>query len=255
MLGMSSLGPGDSAPDAAPTGDLPADDPLRLEHCPACGYALEGLAPEGVCPECGVAYDQTEVVLHGYGAGRRGDVATARPGVAVAVGASYVLVVALGIHSWARNGRRELGDLLWPAVLAVCLAWSLWKRSTANMPGLVQVRLSPHGAVQVNNPTADRVKSGTVTPWHDIADVSIRPGAAGRLRITLVRRKSFLRGAPVLVDADVQCGEREAHALEDRVKAWQAAARAAKSGGSSLRPGPGGAIIGALPEKAPHVVD
>ena len=77
-------------------GDPPADDPLRLEHCPACGYALEGLAPEGVCPECGVAYDQTEVVLHGYGAGRRGDVATARPGVAVAVGASYVLVVCWG---------------------------------------------------------------------------------------------------------------------------------------------------------------
>jgi uncharacterized OB-fold protein len=46
-------------------------DPLRLQKCPKCGYALEGLAPEGVCPECGASYDQSEVVLHGYGAGRQ----------------------------------------------------------------------------------------------------------------------------------------------------------------------------------------
>jgi len=253
MAGMSSLGPGDSAPDAAPTGDLPADDPLRLEHCPACGYALEGLAREGVCPECGVAYDQTEVVLHGYGAGV--NMATSRPGWAIAMAATYSLIVVLGVHGWIRQGRRDSRDLFWPAVLAVCLAWSVWKRATGSMPGLVQVRLSARGAVQVNNPTPVRVKAGTVVPWRDVADVSIRPFGPGRVRIMLFGRKSFLKGAPVLVDADVQCGEREAHALEDRVKAWQAAARAAKSGGSSLRPGPGGAIIGALPEKAPHVVD
>ena len=43
----------------------PPSDPLRLSHCPGCGYALEGLAPEGVCPECGAPYDQSEIVLHG----------------------------------------------------------------------------------------------------------------------------------------------------------------------------------------------
>lgn len=39
--------------------DLPDDVLERAElSCPACGYALRGLAHEGVCPECGERYSK-----------------------------------------------------------------------------------------------------------------------------------------------------------------------------------------------------
>ena len=203
-----------------------ARDPLRLEKCPACGYALEGLAPEGVCPECGVAYDQSEVVLHGYGAGRNFDVATARPRAALALGVAYAVVVAWSIRSFVRSGLRDAGELLWPALLAVMLAWSIWKRSTTNMPGLVQVRLSSRGAVQVNNPVAGREKAGKLTPWREIGEVRIRPAGPETVRIRLVKRKTFWRGAQVVVEADVRSDERQARALVERVERWQTAVAA-----------------------------
>src|SRR4051812_13894108 len=53
------------------TGGLAASSPttLPLEACPDCDYALAGLPPEGVCPECGRPYDQETIVLYGRGGG------------------------------------------------------------------------------------------------------------------------------------------------------------------------------------------
>jgi hypothetical protein len=214
--------------------DAVVQDPLRLDRCPTCGYALEGLAPEGVCPECGVAYDQSEVVLHGYGAGRFLDVATARPRAAVAMGAVSLAIAWWYFRDSLRNGLHP-GDAFWPAFLVLSLAWGLWKRSTSDMPGLVQVRLSSRGAVQINNPTAGPGKAAKVTPWADIAEVRIRSAAPDRLRIKLVRRKTFVRGAPVLVDADVECGAAQGQALVERVRAWQTQAPASGEGASQQR--------------------
>src|SRR5712672_2511371 len=53
------------------TGGIELSSPttLPLEACPDCDYALAGLPAEGVCPECGRAYDQDTVVLYGRGGG------------------------------------------------------------------------------------------------------------------------------------------------------------------------------------------
>jgi hypothetical protein len=44
-------------------------DPLRLARCTECHYRLDGLPPEGICPECGQAYDQESVVFWGWASG------------------------------------------------------------------------------------------------------------------------------------------------------------------------------------------
>lgn len=35
--------------------------PSKSDRCPACGYALVGLARAGTCPECGKAYDVADL--------------------------------------------------------------------------------------------------------------------------------------------------------------------------------------------------
>lgn len=54
--------------NAPPAADQP--ESASLMHatvaCTHCGYALEGLARRGICPECGQAYDKALCVLHPY---------------------------------------------------------------------------------------------------------------------------------------------------------------------------------------------
>lgn len=38
-------------------------DILRLEHCPMCGYNLDGLPRRHRCPECGYEYDECTFIL------------------------------------------------------------------------------------------------------------------------------------------------------------------------------------------------
>ena len=45
------------------------EDLLRLENCPQCEYSLTGLPDEGICPECGWAYDRGAVIVRCQGPG------------------------------------------------------------------------------------------------------------------------------------------------------------------------------------------
>ena len=203
----------------------PATSPdalLRLTHCPGCGYALDGLAPEGTCPECGGLYDQSVVVLHGFG---RGGIATARPAAAVFAVVTYAACAWLWIRDWLKSGGRDLIAFLWAAGLTASLAWGVWKRWGSDMPGLVQVRLGADGASQLNNPGAGKIPRARPKPWRDVTDASVRPAGGGTVRLRIVGPTTFWRGTKYPVDAELRCTPEQAAALRARIAAWRAGAR------------------------------
>jgi hypothetical protein len=182
-------------------------DPLRLSECPSCGYALEGLAPEGRCPECGVEYRPGVIVQHNHA---RDDGVGAAGSEAVSENVN-VVIAAYFVSKW--NGRRfDWFDLLW----------------SGDMPWLVQIWLGPGGARQVNNPTSGTITPGPVTPWDQIEKVRIDSVNGERARVRLTGPTSFWRGRRVMY-AEVQCGRERAAAVSHQVEAWRAAARRSKS--------------------------
>ena len=97
-------------------------DPLRLVICPRCGYSLQGLPDEGVCPECGRRYDPRTVVLFGWARGAKATAVTAQPWVAAGLLAmnSVWLIHILAIPGAAAQLR--LGMILaWTGLIGFIL--------------------------------------------------------------------------------------------------------------------------------------
>jgi hypothetical protein len=128
------------------------EDVLRLTHCMRCGYSLESLAAEGVCPECGLFYDQNTVVLYGHWSGQ-GDHATRSRGDVIGQSVILGILMLLAIAA-ARNG--HYGSLIFPgSMLASFVVMMLWRFSArrAGMNGaLVQCRFNSFGCLQCDLP-------------------------------------------------------------------------------------------------------
>ncbi len=211
-----------SAPDTV--------DPLRLSHCIACGYTLQGLSDVGICPECGQAYDRETVVLHGWARGTHATVANASPGVLW-----WVLLLQLFWPFYLYLHLRSVAESWWqfPLILVSLgfTAMLLWKRWSNDMPALIQVHLSGRGVLQLDDPRA--LSRGEPTPWGKVNHLLLKPVDAGRWRLTIARCVPWWRPAPQpYADAIVQCSEEQAIALRQRTDQWRSEAAAnARTGG------------------------
>ena len=142
------------------------DDELQVVLCPECGYSLEGLPTEGTCPECGGAYDQRAIILHGWGCGSHADLGNAAParlgmigfsaacGVFGATQIRYRFAWATPIAVWAAGATLIEGVLL------------LWQRLANRRPGLVQVRLDAHGCAQTDGSIDPSTPAILRRAWH-----------------------------------------------------------------------------------------
>ena len=201
-------------------------DPLRLSHCPGCGYALEGLPPEGTCPECGGAYRGGVIVLHGFGTG----LATGTTRAFVTLLVVNVSAAAFMLSRSHRRERFDAIDLLYPGIIVAWTAWAVWKRWRSDMPGLVRIWLSPDGAAQVNNPTAGAPAPapGRLTPWDQIQEVRIDSFNDETAKVQMTGPTTFWRGKQTIY-ADVACDRERAAAVLRQVEAWRADARTAEA--------------------------
>jgi hypothetical protein len=132
------------------TGGLATSSPttLPLESCPDCDYALAGLPAEGVCPECGRAYDQETVVIFGLGAGVHASLAHTPRRHAVA---QIICAIVCPFAIWFAANRRAW-VLVAAAAVAAYFAVEITRRYTSRRGALAQVRVNVAGCVQDDAP-------------------------------------------------------------------------------------------------------
>ena len=198
----------------------PAAEALRLDVCPGCAYSLLGLPPQGVCPECGRAYDQSIVILYGWAAGSKADPGNAKPWHAAALAAlPLAYCAARAVRAW---GKGQPVRLVFFAGVVAAILWGLWRRFTSFEPGLAQVRLSDAGCVQAD--TSKEADEATPTPWDKVEAVKLERSGEGTWRLRLAGKATWWSGGTTYVDAEVKCGDARAAALRERIEAWRKAA-------------------------------
>ena len=125
--------------------EVPAE--LLSKFCPNCGYSLEGLPSTQDCPECGRALSKSEIVLYGWPRGYFENIFNAKSSRlwwVILFGNFYVISnAAFAFRVWIF----QIAALI---SLAIVL-YALFRRSSPQHPGTIQIRLYPHGCVQLND--------------------------------------------------------------------------------------------------------
>ena len=196
---------------ASNTGGAGSDDPLRLVICPACGYSLEGLPAEGLCPECGGRYDQSAVILHGWARGAHAGIHNGPPWI-FAAAVFWPLLLLWNARKYLGRGELPIFELFFAALWIAAIAWLLWSRWTSPALGLVRVRLDSAGCHQLDN--TDTRYTPPATPWKLIGDVLLKPTSKGRYRLRLrTPRRRWWESDTEAVDTEVQLTPEQAEVL------------------------------------------
>lgn len=119
-----------------------AENPLRLECCPDCAYSLTGLPAEGICPECGRAYDQRMIVLYGWGRGDHVNMGNCSRETLLGYALVAGMIMFVVLLMWNALLAAVVAGLIGLAALRVPPRW------INPYPGLVQVRLRDIGCEQ-----------------------------------------------------------------------------------------------------------
>ncbi len=188
---------------------------LKLTHCPACNYDIADLSRRSRCPECGFAYDEQMFMLEGWRLPGRG------AWLRAAIIYGPIVVIGLGVlrfdFAWSVD---VILALVAGAAAITTLAYVLaWRRDKSGGRVLTSYLITADGVA--------RPGRRTVYMWRNYSHVMLMPAGEGwRLHLY----PSWWRAVgPPVVNALLQCGEREAEAVRDEVQRRINAARRAES--------------------------
>jgi hypothetical protein len=118
-----------------------------VDECPECGYELTGLPDSGVCPECGEAYDQSMLVLHGAARGRFANLGNAA-GRSVVAQIAWLILCIVNLRPLVGSSWRDPILMLVLAFAVGFAVLTVMRRFLADRAGLVQLYLRPDGFLQ-----------------------------------------------------------------------------------------------------------
>jgi hypothetical protein len=201
--------------------NLSAQECFPPEVCPACGYSLTGLPSIGVCPECGIAYDDSQLILYGWACGTHATPSNSR-GKRFFFALFPILFLWQIFQPWISREWRLTLAIMWMASLGL----NLLRRKTIDHPGGVQVRLNRKGVVQVDDLSALRERPAAgkqLVPWKEIEMVTWKQLSDDRLRvqIKLLMPRYTPAHNPLPVDAEVNCNCQQAEKLHAMIEDWR----------------------------------
>ena len=163
---------------------------LSLTLCPHCDYALAGLPPAGVCPECGGHYDQKFIVLSGRG---RGQFDWGAGGTWRGLGVLALTVVFVVFMFGA--GLRDPGTIGWTAASIAILGTQLYAWLFSPQRARTQVWFGDEGVAQTLS-THEGRRFGWLSRHHIwiyfpaaiVAGILLGPsGTQGAARVSMTR--------------------------------------------------------------------
>lgn len=197
---------------------------VRITRCPRCGYELSALPNRHRCPECGFVYDEQMFVLEGWRLpGLREWGKTAFVFGPVAAIAAGVLRYEAG---WGWN---MIGAILMVAALVVGALYLLVQhRDRSGRRVLTRYLITADGVARFGRHTRTYL-------WRNYSHVMLLPDGRQGWRLHLYPSWWKLYGPPI-VNARLDCDERDAEAVRNEIqRRISAAIRAeAEAGGSAL---------------------
>jgi hypothetical protein len=198
--------------------NIAATESFPPDVCPTCGYSLNGLPLCGICPECGVRYDDTQLILYGWACGQHATPSNTK-------GWRLLLTVIPITFTW------QLMSVSFPWRVAMLATWivfvinALMRRTSTDHSGGVQVRLNSKGIVQLDDLAIIRKKPEVADKqfqtWDKVNMVIWSQANETRLRFRMALRKSWFGLETYPIDAELECARAESEKLRERIRLWQ----------------------------------
>jgi len=191
------------------------------EVCPICGYSLEGLPGEGICPECGNRYDSSELILHGWAHGQHATAANSRGG-----GFFFSMLPGFAIvYLWFVTGFSVM-RWVFAAIWIFTVGFNLMRRRTTDHPGGIQIRMSRRGIVQINDLASLRehpqLAHSSRIEWKKLKLQKLQVRRDGRIRLRFRRNRPWWMPSEDVypIDAELNCSAEQAGLLRQKIEPW-----------------------------------
>jgi hypothetical protein len=200
--------------------NVAATESFPPEPCPTYGYFLKGLPPCGVCPECGVGYDNSQFILYGKACGQHATASNARGWRLIFVFTPLAFSGQI-LDPTISNAWRAAFIVSWLLILIP----SIMRRKSTYHPGGIQLRFNSKGIVQLNDLAQLRRKLFIATKgfetWGNLKMAIWKQTSEDRLRLRMAFRDNWFGLDTYPIDAELECTREEAGKLRRQIRAWR----------------------------------